>query len=174
MKNFAVKVDDKEYWVSRSIAAVTYLFAKVNGKWCVLANKRGAGLPTNVGKWNCPSGYLDFGETVAQCAAREVLEETGVKVLSSQLTRFAIDDNPTRSGYQNVLFRYCGLIRHPEQQTLTDKYSEPNEVDAIEWIPMDSIKFYSWVSAKHLSQIKEAYKKAVPFWARLARFLKIK
>jgi len=31
------------------------------------------------GKWNGPGGKIDYGETPYQCAAREVLEETGLE-----------------------------------------------------------------------------------------------
>jgi 8-oxo-dGTP diphosphatase len=34
----------------------------------------------SVGKWNGPGGKLDPGETPEQCAKREVLEETGLRV----------------------------------------------------------------------------------------------
>lgn len=30
--------------------------------------------------WNFPGGHLEFGESIADCAGREVLEETGLKV----------------------------------------------------------------------------------------------
>lgn len=30
------------------------------------------------GKWDLPKGKLDEGETIAQCAVREVMEETGI------------------------------------------------------------------------------------------------
>jgi ADP-ribose pyrophosphatase YjhB (NUDIX family) len=32
------------------------------------------------GTWSTPGGHLEFGETPEACAAREVLEETGVQV----------------------------------------------------------------------------------------------
>lgn len=32
------------------------------------------------GTWSTPGGHLEFGETPEDCAAREALEETGVKI----------------------------------------------------------------------------------------------
>lgn len=32
------------------------------------------------GTWCVPGGYLEYAETFEQCAAREVMEETGVKI----------------------------------------------------------------------------------------------
>jgi 8-oxo-dGTP pyrophosphatase MutT (NUDIX family) len=31
------------------------------------------------GKWDLPKGKLDEGETIPQCALREVMEETGLR-----------------------------------------------------------------------------------------------
>ena len=38
-----------------------------------------------VGKWNGPGGKIEEGETPAECAQREVLEETGVQPVDPQL-----------------------------------------------------------------------------------------
>ena len=72
MNNFPVIVDGKEYWISRSVAVAVTVFANVNGKKCVLANKRVSGLPNHVGQWNAVSGYIDYNETLKQAAIREV------------------------------------------------------------------------------------------------------
>lgn len=41
------------------------------------------------GTWALPGGHLEFGETVEQCATREVLEETGLPIQSITLGPYA-------------------------------------------------------------------------------------
>lgn len=157
MKNFAVEKDGKTYWVSRSVAAVVNVYAKINGEWCVLANERGSGLPNNVGKWNCPSGYLDYGETIRQAAIREVFEETGITLMNSEgLELMEVDDNPTKEN-QTILFRYRYIVSPLNQIIgyLTDKYSEPDEINDIKWIPIRQIHMLDWTSDKHMNKIYE-------------------
>lgn len=156
MNNFPVNVNGKEYWVSRSIAVVTYVYANVNGVECVLANKRGPGLPNKVGLWNCVSGYLDYNETLEDAAIREVFEETGVNISSYRLLFKEIDSSPTREK-QNVLVRYCCHIKSADSIKLTNKNAEPNEVDEVRWIPLKDIDKYDWVSESHKSKIREYY-----------------
>jgi 8-oxo-dGTP diphosphatase len=37
------------------------------------------------GTWGLPGGHLEFGESFSRCAAREVLEETGLDIAESQI-----------------------------------------------------------------------------------------
>ncbi len=50
------------------------------------------------GSWAPPGGHLEFGETIAQCAIREVLEETGLPV-------YDVREGP----YVNTVFTEEGL-----------------------------------------------------------------
>ena len=49
----------------------------LRGDLLLLGHRAGA---HGAGTWAPPGGHLEFGETVAQCALREVLEETGLEV----------------------------------------------------------------------------------------------
>lgn len=102
MKNYPIKIETGEHagetvWVHRSIAVVGFVFCKINNEWCVLANQRGEGAPDFQGYWNCPCGYLDFDETLAEACSREIYEETGAKVEPSALYMCSINDDPEDS-----------------------------------------------------------------------------
>jgi 8-oxo-dGTP diphosphatase len=43
------------------------------------------GKPPRLGEWSLPGGRLELGETLRACAAREVLEETGLSVFVRDL-----------------------------------------------------------------------------------------
>lgn len=170
MKNFEIEHEGKKYWISRSMAAVVYVFAFIGKEVYVLANKRGPGLPTNVGKWNCPSGYLDFDETLEECAVREVFEETGYKITkkNKKLELIEIDSQPTRKGMQNVLVRYtvgtAFKTLDDAYKGITSEHSEPNEVDDIKWISLKDLDSYEWVSEKHKQKILAAYETYIPYF----------
>ena len=53
MNNFSIKVNGKEYWISRSLAVAVFIFRKVGNKFQVLLEKRGKGAADNIGKWCC-------------------------------------------------------------------------------------------------------------------------
>jgi len=52
--------------------------------------------PPRAGEWSIPGGHQEWGETVRETAAREVLEETGVAV--SGLRLIDVVDAITRAG----------------------------------------------------------------------------
>ncbi len=55
------------------------------------------GIPPQVGKWALPGGYIDFGETWQQGCARELWEETGIKIPAESFTLFDVH-SPANGG----------------------------------------------------------------------------
>ena len=135
-------------WVARNIAALVMVTGyDKKGESYVLANKRGPNTPDPEfrGCWCMPCGYLDYNETIREAAAREVFEETGIKIIPKNLILFYINDIPEEDKRQNVTFRYHYIVKdYIEDIKLTSKNSEEKEVSDIKWIPMKEVKDYKW------------------------------
>lgn len=135
-------------WIARNIAALVMIigYDKNNNSY-ILANKRGPNTPDPEfrGCWCMPCGYLDYNETIAQAASREVFEETGLEINPKNLILFFINDDPNGDKRQNVTFRYRYIIKeYIEDIKLTSKNSEEKEVSDIKWIPTKEINKYKW------------------------------
>lgn len=68
----------------------------------VLLARRGR--PPRQGEWSIPGGAQQIGETVAQAAAREALEETGLAVRPAELV--SVEDAVTRDAGGAVQYHY--------------------------------------------------------------------
>lgn len=143
-------------WFSRSCAASVVVIAyDKTGAKRVLAAKRGEKALHYNGFYNLPSGYLDFDETIAECASRELFEECGVQVQPEKLILFKHDDNPS-SHLQNITFYFKTEIRYAscEDITTTTEHSEEKEVEDIVWVSIDDVDKYTWAFG-HGNIIKE-------------------
>lgn len=164
MKNFPIvnPEDNKEYWISRAIAVVVFVFAKdADGRYYILSVERGTGTPDPefVGAQCVPCGYLDFDETIVQAAQRELMEETGLNFPTSDFKLVSINDNPSDDKRQNITFRYIVNSLVPMEDLLkliTPCNSEKDEVAAINFIGLDYISNFKW-AFNHNKLIKDIY-----------------
>lgn len=92
----------------------------------LLGKRRGA---HGDGTWALPGGHLDDGETIDECARREVLEETGMQVRSVRYTRFTGNLFPERSRYYVTLFVEAG----PDDFSGTPENREPEKSEGWQW-----------------------------------------
>lgn len=97
----------------------------------ILLVKRAAHI-SEAGKYALPGGFLNRDETMSEGIAREIKEETGYEVQSSQL--FRIIDNPNRpnENRQNVEFAYLAEVG--EQTGKPD-----DESSEVKWFDLDKL-----------------------------------
>lgn len=172
-KSYTVTEEDgseRVIWDSRSCAVAVFPYVKDNaGNWYVLANKRGIGCPDFNGYWNCPCGYLDWGEDSKQAAARELYEETGIEINSTQINVCRINTSPS-CNHQNVTILHYVIL----PGTVTDympivntKHTEKNEVADIRFIRIEDVYMHKF-AFNHEHYIPAFYKRFVniPGWKR--------
>jgi 8-oxo-dGTP pyrophosphatase MutT (NUDIX family) len=84
------------------------------------------------GKWDLPKGKLDRGETLEQCAIREVEEETGVGQL--QLIRFLLitEHEYVERGKKILKETHWWLMKTVGHQTLVPQTEE--DITEIKWV----------------------------------------
>ncbi|WP_062210993.1 NUDIX hydrolase [Demequina oxidasica] len=86
--------------------------------------------------WSWPKGKLDKGETLPQCAIREVAEETGKQVtLGQPLPSLRY---PMASGKQKVVRYWAAQLSYPRSRAVVArppvKPASKNEIDKMRWL----------------------------------------
>lgn len=174
MKNFPFTHNGREYWYSRSVVCSSYVYAKYKGVWYVLAAKRSE-LSSSPLHWNVPGGFLDHDENAEICAAREIFEETGVKVPSygeHGPILYKVNTDP-KGKLQHVVMSFSVNLGTVDQLPIpTNKYNDGEETADIRWIPINHIfHYYPWLQG-HTNNIRKIYNEIInPSWGyRIRRF----
>lgn len=113
-----------EAWFSRSMAIVVLVQDDISGEFVI--EKRGPGCPDNIGKYVFPCGYVGWGETVQEAAAREVYEETGIHIDSSSLILFGVESEPT-ANRQNITLRFYTRAKHDDIMKGLQNHADSSE-----------------------------------------------
>ncbi|KAL8896035.1 MAG: hypothetical protein Q9192_003301 [Flavoplaca navasiana] len=98
------------------------------------------------GTWATPGGHLEFGETPETCAAREVLEETGLRITNIQFLTATNDFMPADNKHYVTLFVVCFRENPSEEPRLL----EPHKCEAWEWANWESL--LDWVKQEAEAQ----------------------
>jgi 8-oxo-dGTP diphosphatase len=98
--------------------------------------RRSAGGPVRIllvhrpryGDWSLPKGKADAGESDADCARREVWEETGLTcVLGRELPSTRYRDNKGRDK----------VVRYWAMEPVEGSFTPNSEIDEVRWLPVD-------------------------------------
>ncbi|MDE6284977.1 MAG: NUDIX hydrolase [Bacilli bacterium] len=136
MKNFAVNVNGKEYWISRSIATCGFVFKKVKDTIYCLVEKRGQGAADFQDHWCAPCGYLDYDESLRECIKREIKEECGFICDILKLKMVAVNSDP-KENRQNVTAHFVYDASENEDFYLNLRNGgEKDEVETVQWMPV--------------------------------------
>lgn len=93
------------------------------------------------GKWDLPKGKLDDGETLEQCAVREVEEETGlknIKLLEKVTTTY---HTYTQFGKHILKESHWYKMRCSDEQELVPQTEE--DITEIKWVNKSDLEKYS-------------------------------
>jgi 8-oxo-dGTP pyrophosphatase MutT (NUDIX family) len=109
------------------------------------------------GFWDLPKGKLDAGESIPDCAIREVQEETGLK--SIELGPFIC--TTTHAYYDKWLSKEVEKHTHwyamlsLANETLVPQTEE--DIEKIEWVPMEQLHQYLLETYPTIRTVFEAF-----------------
>ena len=109
------------------------------------------------GKWDLPKGKLDKGETLEQCAIREVQEETGLKKIKLQspiITTYHTYHEGTRFILKESY--WFGMNTGSEEKLIPQTEEDIHE---IKWVKADELDKYKKDSFPSIRDVLEAYDK---------------
>lgn len=89
--------------------------------------------PDGEGIWQFPGGHLEAGETVTQCAAREVREETGIEVADMVHAAF------TNELFSTTDRQYVTLFVSAAYVSGEPRVLEPEKCQCWQWFHYDEL-----------------------------------
>lgn len=101
------------------------------------------------GTWTMPGGKIDFGEAFEEAAAREVIEETGIKIEEDKLKFISLTNDIVHDAHFITIGFLCEEFEGEAQ------IMEPDEITKWEWFDLNETpeKMY-FPSAKVLENYK--------------------
>jgi ADP-ribose pyrophosphatase YjhB (NUDIX family) len=90
--------------------------------------------PPRAGEWHIPGGKLEPGESLTECCAREIFEETGIRAIPQNIV--AIADRRI-DGFHYVIIDFLAQLEDPEEGRFPTPASDAAEAG---WFSPQEIK----------------------------------
>lgn len=104
------------------------VFVRRDGRVLLLRRKGSHG----AGTWSLPGGYLEWGERLEECAAREVLEETGLVAGAVRFLGITNDVMTAEAKHYVTIFMEADCEGEPYN-------CEPEKADELGWFELDAL-----------------------------------
>ena len=138
----------------RWVRLVVYIFLEHNGKILLGKRKNAFG----EGYYSTPAGHIDPGETVLECANRELLEETGIYAKYFEFIGVRLIGDYEIKGEK--AHEYIAFAVKPKNWNGDPKLMEPNKIERWEWYSINNLPKPMFPPVPMLI---ECIKKSVPF-----------
>ncbi len=89
------------------------------------------------GKWDLPGGFIDPNETAEEAACREIKEELGIEILSSDLQY--VTTSPNHYLYKNVPYRTMDIFYECALPSDGIKVAAEDEIQELIWVKRSEI-----------------------------------
>jgi 8-oxo-dGTP diphosphatase len=83
--------------------------------------------------WSTPGGHLDHGETLEQCAIREVMEETSVEIHNVRFLAL------TNDVFADEGRHYLTVWMDADYRAGEARVNAPHEMSSVAWLPWDRL-----------------------------------
>jgi ADP-ribose pyrophosphatase YjhB (NUDIX family) len=110
------------------------------------------GTPPNQDAWSLPGGKQEVGETVAAAAAREVWEETGVRITVADVV--AVVDLIQRDDQDQIQYHYTlvDVLAHWQ----SGDARAATDADAVAWASLDELAQYKlWSETERVIRLAD-------------------
>ena len=85
------------------------------------------------GTWSTPGGYLEYGESFEQCAAREVMEESGMEISNIRIAGVTNDMFATHNKH------FVTIWLMADWKSGEPYITEPDKCIAQQWVDFDTL-----------------------------------
>ncbi len=133
VNNFKLYCSDCDFVLYHNIAAAVAVIFTYEDK--ILFTERN--VDPDKGKLDLPGGFIDPNETAEEAACREISEELGLTITSSDLTY--ITTSPNNYLYKNVPYRTMDIFYECQLKSDVISINAADEIKSLIWIKRSEI-----------------------------------